>query len=112
MTGINHLSFTSSSAIITLTAVVRFFFERLSHNDKGAARSTVESIQTRRFEYEFRHETAVSQPTELFVPARQYPNGFVVQVSDGDFDIQSETQTVFYRHSAGMNAHRVCILPL
>jgi hypothetical protein len=68
-------------------------------------------MQTRRFDFEFRHDPAVSQTTELFVPAYQYPEGFTVQVSDGDYEVHAEAQVLSYRHSTKVEVHRVRIGP-
>jgi len=36
------------------------------------------------FVFEFKDDPEITAPTELFVPALQYPNGFTVNVSDGE----------------------------
>ncbi|MDE0508347.1 MAG: hypothetical protein OXI17_06885, partial [Gammaproteobacteria bacterium] len=51
------------------------------------------------FTFSFRHDSRVTEPTELFVPNSQFPDGYRVEVSDGEFEIQSEEQRVRYRHS-------------
>ena len=40
-------------------------------------------MRRRAFEYTFRHDPAVSAPTEVYVPALQYPAGCRVEISDG-----------------------------
>jgi hypothetical protein len=68
-------------------------------------------LQRRVFAYEFRHDPAVQAPTELFVPELQYPGGYRVEVSDGDYTIDREQQTVYYCHSDRQPVHRVEIFP-
>jgi hypothetical protein len=43
-------------------------------------------LKRRTFELEFRHDPAVSAPTEVFVPNYQYPDGCVVEISDGIYE--------------------------
>jgi hypothetical protein len=64
---------------------------------------------SRAFELEFRGDPAVTAPTEIFVPALQYPQGYTVEVSDGSYEIDSEAQTVIYNHSHNHETHRLTI---
>ena len=66
----------------------------------------------RRFELVFRHDPQVTAPTEIFVPAYQYPRGVSVEVSDGEFTLRAESQLLEYRHDAGRDTHRVRLRPL
>lgn len=68
-------------------------------------------LHTKRFEFSFQHDPAVHQPTEIFVPAYQYPEGYGVQVSDGTYEIHTTTQTLIYHHSTDTECHLVCIMP-
>ncbi len=70
------------------------------------------NILTRQFEMEFRHDPAVTAPTEIFVPNLQYPQGYQVEVSDGTFAIQAEEQRLVYRHSLQMPIHRIRVKPI
>jgi hypothetical protein len=63
------------------------------------------------FDFAFRHDPAVSAPTEIFVPRFQYAHGYEVSVSDGTFDVVSEAQTLVYRHGRGREVHEVRIRP-
>ncbi len=65
----------------------------------------------RRFEFEFRHDPAVTAPTELFVPNYQYPAGYTVAVSDGTCEIDREGQTLLYRHTPQRERHWLRIQP-
>lgn len=64
-------------------------------------------VKTRAFEFEFRHDGAVSAPTEIFLPTYQYPDGCRVEVSDGTYEVDGETQTLTYRHSSERKVHRI-----
>jgi hypothetical protein len=65
----------------------------------------------RRFDFEFRHDPAVSAPTEIFVPALHYPDGYDVEVSDGAAQAFPETQTLDYRHTSERPTHWLRIRP-
>lgn len=43
-------------------------------------------LATRTFSYEFRPDPAISAPTEIFVPAYQYPQGYAVELSTGTYE--------------------------
>jgi hypothetical protein len=64
------------------------------------------------FEFEFRHDGAVQAPTELFVPAFQYPGGCRVQVSDGTFELDMDEQVLTYWHGKERRVHTVRLTPL
>jgi len=57
-------------------------------------------VKRRVFEFEFRHDPALTAPTEIFVPRLQYGQGFRVEVSDGSVEIDLPRQLVIYRHDA------------
>jgi hypothetical protein len=65
----------------------------------------------RTFELAFRHDPAVAAPTEIFVPAYQYPRGYEVELSDGSSESCPDTQTLVYRHGAERTTHTVRIRP-
>jgi len=62
-----------------------------------------------RFELAFRHNPQVTAPTEIFVPAIQYPEGFTVEVSDGTYEARPEEQMVVYRHGLSHEEHWIRI---
>jgi len=64
-----------------------------------------------RFEFEFRHDPAVTAPTEFYLPRLHYPNGCLVEVSDGRFELDSESQTLRYWHTPAQEVHRVWVMP-
>jgi hypothetical protein len=67
---------------------------------------------SRTFEFEFRGDPGLSAPTEIFVPALQYPQGYTVEVSDGRYQIDSQGQIVFYSPDSNENTHQIVIRPL
>ncbi|MCA9892301.1 MAG: cellulase family glycosylhydrolase [Anaerolineae bacterium] len=64
------------------------------------------------FEYAFRHDLSVTEPTTFYVPNFQYPDGYKVDVSDGEYDIDRENQRLIYRHTAKDMPHFVRIRPM
>lgn len=68
-------------------------------------------LRRRVFELAFRHDPGVAAPTELFVPALQYPGGYQVQVSDGTFERDPARQRLIYRHDPARREHKVRISP-
>ena len=62
-------------------------------------------VRTRRFEVEFAHDPAVSAPSEVFVPAYQYAQGFAVEVSDGHWEADPAEQLLRYVHTPDHNVH-------
>jgi hypothetical protein len=68
-------------------------------------------VRSRRFEFRFRHDPAVSAPTELYVPWLQYPQHPRVEVSDGAWVYDLEEQKLTYQHTAGRAEHWIKITP-
>jgi hypothetical protein len=68
-------------------------------------------VKRRTFEFEFRHDPAVLAPTEVFLPAYQYPDGCVVQASDGTYEVRPTEQILVYRHTTGRGTHRIQVRP-
>jgi hypothetical protein len=66
-------------------------------------------IQRRVFEFEFQHQAHVTAPTELFVPNYQYPHGYGVAVSDGEYEIDRAAQTLTYHHGPAQAQHRITL---
>ncbi len=64
---------------------------------------------TRRFECTFRHDPAVTAPTEIFVPLVQYPHGCRVEVSDGSYDYDQSAQVLRYYHTLEKEEHKIVI---
>lgn len=68
-------------------------------------------VKHRVFEFEFRHDSTVDAPTEVFVPRYQYPEGCAVEVSDGTYALDPAGQTLTYRHSAHRATHTIRLSP-
>ncbi len=64
-------------------------------------------IGKREFKFEFRHDPAISAPTELYVPNYAYPHGYSVEVSDGSFEVMREQQTLIYHHTLTRPVHSI-----
>ena len=62
------------------------------------------------FTFSFRHDKDVSEPTEIFVPNSQFPDGYRVEVSDGEFEILRDEQRVLYRHSDKDMPHMIRVI--
>ena len=62
------------------------------------------------FAFSYRHDSAVSEPTEIYVPNAQFPEGYRVEVSDGEYEIDVAGQRVLYRHSDKDMPHQVRIV--
>jgi hypothetical protein len=69
------------------------------------------SFDSRRheFEFHFRHDPAVTAPTEVFVPGYQYPHGCEVEVSDGSYELDRAAQILRYRHTPARPEHTIRI---
>jgi hypothetical protein len=70
------------------------------------------SSRSRVFELRFRHDPAVTALTEIFLPQYHYGQGCQVQVSDGEYEIHLEDQTLIYRHSLDSPEHSLRISPV
>ena len=64
-------------------------------------------LSSRTFEFEFRHDPAVRAPTEIFVPNYQYPEGYAVELSDGTYRIDRESQTLTVQHTPDRETHTI-----
>ena len=62
------------------------------------------------FTFNYRGASQVTAPTEIYVPNSQFPDGYRVEVSDGEFEIQRERQRVIYRHSDKDMPHLIRIV--
>jgi hypothetical protein len=68
-------------------------------------------VKSRTFEFDFRHDAAVSAPTEIFLPEYQYAEGVRVEVSDGTYEVDDDSQTLIYRHGTAREVHWIKIYP-
>ena len=69
------------------------------------------NIHSREFLFSFRHDPKVGGPTEIFIPAFQYPQGFTVEISDGSFQLDSPTQLLLWQHDPNREIHKIKIVP-
>ena len=67
-------------------------------------------IHKKVFEFEFRHEPDIREPTEIFIPNYQYPRGCIVKVSDGTFEYDPVNQRLKYKHTSGKKIHKIKIV--
>ncbi len=65
----------------------------------------------REFEFEFRHDAAVQAPTEIYVPNSHYPDGYEVELSDGEYRADFAAQILVYRHGDDLPVHRLRLRP-
>lgn len=68
-------------------------------------------ITRRVFHFEFQHDEAIQQPTEIFVPTLAYPNGYNVWLTDGECEVERQGQRLIYYHSGKRKIHRIKITP-
>jgi hypothetical protein len=90
-----------------LEAVVRPYASKIA----GEPLRMSFDIKRKRFDFEFRHDPAVTAPTEIFVPKYQYPHGVTVTVSDGTYEYNGELQVLKYSHTSEKQIHRLQIVP-
>ncbi|MCP4805146.1 MAG: glycoside hydrolase family 5 protein [Proteobacteria bacterium] len=92
----------------TMDVLVRVYPQRVA----GTPVSFGFDRDSRVFELEFTDREGVSGATEIYVPPRHYPDGFDVELSDGDwvFDTDSNLLSVTVEPVDGV--HRVGLRPL
>jgi hypothetical protein len=66
-------------------------------------------MRSKVFRLAFRHDPAVSEPTEIFVPDLQYPHGIHVEVSDGSWEHRAEQYLLIYTHTEKQQVHTVTL---
>ncbi|MDE2854641.1 MAG: cellulase family glycosylhydrolase [Chloroflexota bacterium] len=62
------------------------------------------------FTFSFRHDAAVTEPTEIYVPNSQFPAGYRVEVSDGEVEVLRAEQRLLYRHSDKDMPHMIRVI--
>lgn len=68
-------------------------------------------VWTGEFCFAFRHDKAIDAPTEFYIPNLQYPDGYIVETSDGEYEIDRENQRLYYRHNTSQARHEIRIKP-
>jgi hypothetical protein len=61
--------------------------------------------RTGEFHFTFKHDPDVAEPTVVFAPRWQYPQGCRVIVSDGEAEARPDEQRVVYRHGRDRPTH-------
>lgn len=69
-------------------------------------------LRSRAFTYRFRHDPAVTAPTEIYLPRLHYPHGCRVDVSDGSYEIDLAAQRLRYVHGHAREEHTLHVVPL
>lgn len=77
----------------------------------GEPLSMTFDMRSRVFRLEFQHDPEVTAPTEVFLPQLQYPRGFRVEISDGEYEFDCAGQLLCYRHSVRQPTHTVMVFP-
>lgn len=90
-----------------LIAVVRPYAKAIA----GMPQEMSFDVESGVFVFSFSHDSTISEPTEIFLPSLQYPDGFTVDLSDGKYDYYIESQTLIYRHSDTQDKHTLTITP-
>ncbi len=60
-----------------------------------------------KFEFTFRHDPAVTAPTEIFIPNYQYSKGCRIEVSDGQYSWDATAQKLTYHYSETQTEHTI-----
>jgi hypothetical protein len=68
-------------------------------------------IRMKDFVFRFQHNPAVTDPTLIFLPNFQYPEGCKVKVSDGEYEIKEQEQLLIYRHNLQYEIHTIHVKP-
>ncbi len=89
-----------------LSAVVRPYARKVAGEPLNMRFDAARGV----FTFSFRGDSQVTTPTEIYVPNAQFPDGYRVEVSDGEFEIQRERQRVIYRHSDKDMPHMIRII--
>jgi len=65
--------------------------------------------KSKRFEFKFRSDHDVDEPTVIFIPNLQYPMGYKVSVTDGTYKVDRENQLLEYHPGIGVKIHQIII---
>ena len=91
-----------------LDAVVRPYAMRVA----GEPLQMSFDLHKRIFDLVFRHDPGIAAPTVIFVPNFQYPDGYLVEISDGEFSMESDMQKLLLSHSPSREVHSIRIKPV
>jgi hypothetical protein len=90
-----------------LEAIVRPYGRRVA----GRPRSMKFDPAARVFELVYDHDPEAEGPTEIFVPNYQYPNGCLVEISDGAYEMNRAENLLLVHHTPDKKAHTVRLEP-
>jgi hypothetical protein len=88
-----------------LAAIVRPYARKIA----GEPLRMSFELTTKTFELDFRHDPAITAPTEIFLPDYQYPQGYTVELSDGTYRI--EGNLLLIEHTTQQDTHTVRVSP-
>ncbi len=69
-------------------------------------------LSKRILEVKFRHNKNIKAPTEIFIPNYQYPEGYKVELSDGNYNTDIQAQILTVHHTTNQETHLIKISPL
>lgn len=90
-----------------LDAIVRPYARKIA----GEPISMRYDAASRVFEFEFRYDSRINAPTEIFVPDYAYTNGYRVELSEGGYEANRPSRTVTVKGGRDLEVHRVAIRP-
>ncbi|MEM8861992.1 MAG: alpha/beta fold hydrolase, partial [Chloroflexota bacterium] len=64
-------------------------------------------IDSRDFEFSFKHLADINEPTEIYVPDYHYGVGLGVEISDGEVEYDQENQTLRWFHAFESDIHTI-----
>ena len=65
--------------------------------------------QTKEFSFRFQHDPEISEPTLIYLPSYQYPDGCQVEVTDGKYQLNIKGQYLAYWHGEDLEEHEIRI---
>lgn len=90
-----------------LAAIVRPYAQKTA----GEPRRMSFELADKRFEFEYLVDPNISEPTLIFVPSYQYPNGIDVELSSGTYTYDPAGQRLLIQHAANSETVTVIITP-
>jgi len=64
---------------------------------------------TKEFCFSFQHRPEINEPTIIYLPSYQYPNGCQIEISDGKYEYSAEEQMLKYWHGNDNLEHKIVI---
>lgn len=69
-------------------------------------------MHNKNFYLKYRHDPQVTEPTEIFIPNVQYPNGIEVEISDGTWKYDQEEFLLTVYHTTEQEIHEIKVKPI